>query len=63
LQLVTLQKALPAASGGTIPAIALTAYSTKRDREISQLFGFQMLLAKPIEPTQLVADVAKLIGT
>jgi two-component system, chemotaxis family, CheB/CheR fusion protein len=55
-------RALPAASGGKIPAIALTAYSTKRDREISRFYGFQMLLSKPIEPKQLVADIAKLIG-
>ncbi len=55
-------RALPAASGGQIPAIALTAYSTERDRKMSHFFGFQMLLAKPIEPTQLVADIAKLIG-
>ncbi len=54
-------RALPAEAGGTMPAAALTAYSSKRDRNISQLCGFQTLLSKPIEPTQLVAHVAKLI--
>ena len=53
---------LPAESGGKMLAAALTAYSSKRDRNVSQFFGFQILLSKPIEPTQLVADVAKLIS-
>jgi two-component system, chemotaxis family, CheB/CheR fusion protein len=56
-------RALPAASGGKILAIALTAYSSKCDRDISQSLGFQMLLSKPIEPTQLVAEIAKLIDS
>jgi two-component system, chemotaxis family, CheB/CheR fusion protein len=54
-------RALDAASGGQIPAAALTAYNTMRDRSISHAFGFQILLSKPIEPAQLVKDVAKLI--
>jgi two-component system, chemotaxis family, CheB/CheR fusion protein len=56
-------RALPAEAGGTIPAAALTAYSSKRDRNVSQLSGFQILLSKPIEPAQLTMNVAKLIGT
>ena len=50
-----------AEAGGQIPAAALTAYNTIRDRRISHAFGFQILLSKPIEPAQLVADVAKLV--
>ena len=50
-----------AAAGGRIPAAALTAYNTIRDRRISHAFGFQILLSKPIEPAQLVTDVAKLV--
>jgi two-component system, chemotaxis family, CheB/CheR fusion protein len=54
-------RALDAADGGKIPAAALTAYSTKKDRDISHAFGFQVLLSKPIDPAQLVADVIQLI--
>ncbi|WP_310417620.1 CheR family methyltransferase [Chamaesiphon sp. OTE_8_metabat_110] len=50
-----------AEAGGEIPAAALTAYNTIRDRRISHAFGFQILLSKPIQPAQLVADVAKLV--
>jgi two-component system, chemotaxis family, CheB/CheR fusion protein len=55
-------RALDAASGGQIPAAALTAYNTMKDRNISHAFGFQILISKPIEPAELVADVLKLIG-
>jgi two-component system, chemotaxis family, CheB/CheR fusion protein len=56
-------RALAAEAGGNIPAVALTAYSTKRDRNISRSFGFQVLIAKPIEPEHLIATVVKTIGT
>jgi two-component system, chemotaxis family, CheB/CheR fusion protein len=56
-------RAWDAAAGGRIPAAALTAYNTMRDRSISHAFGFQILLSKPIEPEQLVKDVAKLVRT
>ena len=54
-------RALAAESGGKILAAALTAYNTKKDRNISLFFGFQILLSKPIEPAVLVADIVKLI--
>lgn len=58
-------------SGGQIPAVALTAYNTihdllkaaLRDCRISAAVGFQILLSKPIEPAQLVTDIAKPIPT
>ncbi|WP_310484013.1 response regulator [Chamaesiphon sp. VAR_48_metabat_403] len=55
-------RALPAESGGKIPAIALTAYSSKKDRNISEIFGFQLLLAKPIESDRLVAGIIRVLG-
>ncbi|WP_309738307.1 MULTISPECIES: response regulator [unclassified Chamaesiphon] len=54
-------RALAAESGGKILAAALTAYNTKKDRDISLFYGFQILLSKPIEPAMLVADVVKLL--
>lgn len=44
--------------GGRIPAIALTAYARVEDRMRVLTAGFQMHVAKPIEPAELVAVVA-----
>jgi PAS domain S-box-containing protein len=45
-----------------IPAAALTAYARAEDRRQALLAGFQMHVAKPIEPEELVAVVASLAG-
>jgi PAS domain S-box-containing protein len=46
--------------GGRIPAVALTAYAREDDRIQALSAGFQMHIAKPIEPLQLLAVVASL---
>jgi PAS domain S-box-containing protein len=51
-------RSLDAAHGGAIPAIALTAYARPEDRVKAVRAGFQMHLAKPVEPSELVAVVA-----
>ena len=48
--------------GGEIPAIALTAFARSEDRRRAMLSGFQMHLAKPVEPAELIAMVANLSG-
>ncbi len=48
--------------GGQIPAIALTASARDEDRSLSMEAGFQVHLAKPIEPVELVGIVAALAG-
>ncbi len=53
----------PAASGGKIPAIALTAYAGEFDRKQSRSAGFQMHLSKPFDPSELVALVAQLANS
>jgi len=45
-----------------IPAAALTAYTRVEDRLRSLSAGFQMHLAKPVEPRELLAVVASLTG-
>jgi PAS domain S-box-containing protein len=45
---------------GRVPAIALTAYARAEDRQRALLAGYQMHLAKPIEPRELIAGVASL---
>lgn len=53
---------LPEYMGGKIPAIALTAYAGDSDRQKATLAGFQIHLAKPIMPDDLVEAVIQLIG-
>jgi CheY-like chemotaxis protein len=43
-----------------IPAAALTAYARSEDRMKALRAGFQMHLAKPIDPAELVTTVAAL---
>jgi CheY-like chemotaxis protein len=41
-----------------IPAVALTAYATSEDKAKALAAGFQIHLAKPIEPKSLVRSIA-----
>ncbi len=45
---------------GGIPAIALTAYARTEDRRLAFRAGYQAHLAKPVEPTELVATIVDL---
>ena len=45
---------------GDIPAIAFTAYARAEDRTKAMQAGYQLHLAKPVEPAKLIAMVAKL---
>jgi CheY-like chemotaxis protein len=51
-------RSLGAASCGDIPAIALTAYARVEDRVMAIAAGFQMHIAKPVEPIELITMVA-----
>jgi PAS domain S-box-containing protein len=44
----------------TVPAAALTAYARSEDRSRALRSGFHLHLAKPIDPTELIAAVASL---
>ena len=55
-------RALDAKVGGNVPAIALTAYARAEDRMKAILAGFQMHVAKPVEPAELLTMVASLAG-
>ena len=56
-------RALAPESGGRTPAIALTAYARTEDRVKSVVSGFQHHLSKPVEPTELIAVVARLVDS
>jgi CheY-like chemotaxis protein len=48
--------------GGKIPAVAVTAYAAAEDRIRALESGFQMHVAKPLDPDELIAIVASLTG-
>src|SRR5467141_1152091 len=48
--------------GRAIPALAVTAYACAEDRTRALAAGFQMHVAKPLEPADLVAAIASLIS-
>jgi signal transduction histidine kinase/DNA-binding response OmpR family regulator len=47
---------------GQIPAVALTAYATPEDRDRVLNAGFQMHIAKPVEPEELLTIIANIAG-
>jgi PAS domain S-box-containing protein len=52
----------PDASGAALPAVALTAFARPEDRLRALHAGYQMHVAKPVEPAELLAVVASLTG-
>ena len=48
--------------GKLIPAVALTAYAREEDYRQAMEAGFQRHIPKPVEPNELVAVVAHLVG-
>ena len=61
-ELISKVRALPAARGGKIPAIALTAYARTEDRLRALRAGYQMHVSKPVELAELVTVMASLVG-
>ncbi len=55
-------RALGESRGGKVPAIALTAFARSEDRTRALHRGFQVHVAKPVEPAELIATVASVAG-
>jgi PAS domain S-box-containing protein len=55
-------RSLPSERGGSTPAVALTAYAREEDAHRAFAAGYQIHVAKPIEPTELTTVVANLVG-
>ena len=55
-------RTLEAERGWSIPALAVTAYARVEDRTRALSSGFQMHVAKPLEPADLVAAITSLLG-
>lgn len=46
---------------GAIPAIAVTAMDVQEGRKLAFMSGFEAYLMKPVEPTELITEIIKLI--
>ncbi|MBS0188061.1 MAG: response regulator [Planctomycetes bacterium] len=55
-------RALPQERGRDVPAVALTAFARLGDRSRSAEAGFDVHLAKPVEPEKLFAGVKEAVG-
>ena len=56
-------RALPLEQGGSIPAIALTAYAGELDQQQALSVGFERHIAKPIEPQELIQAIKTLCNS
>jgi PAS domain S-box-containing protein len=54
-------RARPTEHGGGIPAVALTAYARLEDRMQALAAGFQIHVAKPVEPAELILVIRSLL--
>ena len=61
-ELVRKLRALPPEKGGQTPAIALTGYASRKDRERALSSGYQQHMAKPIEQVEMIETIAALVG-
>jgi CheY-like chemotaxis protein len=55
-------RSLGTSEGGRTPAIALTAFARSEDRTRAMIAGYQVHVAKPIDPQELVATIRSQIG-
>ena len=60
--LIRTVRALPLKEKACIPAIALTAFARTEDRTRALLEGFNVHMAKPVEPAELLLALADLGG-
>ncbi|HUS08998.1 MAG TPA: response regulator [Pyrinomonadaceae bacterium] len=54
-------RGFPAAAGGKVPAVALTAYARVEDRLQALRSGYQMHVPKPVELAELVTVITSLV--
>ncbi len=60
-QLVRTLRAFPAQEGGSVPAIALTAFVHELDRQRALESGYQAHVPKPVEASELLRVVAEVL--
>ena len=60
-QFIESVRQMPPEDGGNVPAVALTAYALKEDKQKALRSGFQMHIAKPVEIDSLVSTITNLV--
>jgi CheY-like chemotaxis protein len=61
-ELIRKLRLAPPEKGGSTPAIALTGYASRKDRERALSAGYQQHIAKPVEQSDMIAAIAALVG-
>jgi signal transduction histidine kinase/ActR/RegA family two-component response regulator len=61
-ELIRQVRLLPPAGGGTLPALAVSAYARESDLRKALAAGFRVHLAKPVAAAELVHEVARAAG-
>jgi CheY-like chemotaxis protein len=61
-ELIRKLRSRPPEQGGLTPAIALTGYASRKDRERALAAGYQQHMAKPIEQEDMMVSIAALVG-
>jgi PAS domain S-box-containing protein len=61
-ELIRRLRARPPEQGGLIPAIALTGYASRKDRDRALAAGYQQHMAKPIEQVDMMEAIAAMVG-
>ena len=61
-ELIRKLRSAPPDKGGLTPAIALTGYASRKDRERALTAGYQKHMAKPVEQSDIISAVAALVG-
>jgi len=61
-ELIRKLRSAPPDKGGLIPAIALTGYASRKDRERALAAGYHQHMAKPVEQADMIAAIAALVG-
>jgi PAS domain S-box-containing protein len=61
-ELIRKLRSAPPEKGGLTPAIALTGYASRKDRERALAAGYHQHIAKPIEQADLIGAIAALVG-
>jgi CheY-like chemotaxis protein len=61
-ELIRQVRMLPPDAGGTLPALAVSAYARESDLRKALAAGFRVHLAKPVAASELVHEVARAAG-
>lgn len=61
-ELIRKLRSAPPDRGGLVPAIALTGYASRKDRDRALAAGYHQHMAKPVEQADMIAAIAALVG-